>query len=82
MTGSVFKLSFPFTVDPQNVIGCLIRLAFFLNYLQILASFIYVSAQHPTSECDFYMYISETSVICRVLALSFCFLDLLVKQLN
>lgn len=29
---------------------------------------IYVSAQHPTSECDFYMYISETSVICRVLA--------------
>lgn len=29
MTGSVLKLSFPFTVDPQNVIGCLIRLAFF-----------------------------------------------------
>lgn len=29
---------------------------------------IYVSAQHPTSECDFYMYISETSVRCRVLA--------------
>lgn len=53
-------------------------------FSELFASFsvIHICLSPTSHECDFYMYISETSVICRVLVLSFCFLDLSVKQLN